>query len=143
MSSVMQETGKRSALKSFVWRVVGVIILGCVTFAYTHKWVQTSWITFLHHGVFLFVFVCHERFWLKVDIHGLKRKIIKTIMYEDILGMYILGIISLIITGNIQTMSKITITYIGIKNLMFIFNEFIWDRIKWGRKSKLVCEEIK
>ena len=137
------ETIWRSFVKSILWRIVGVITLGCVTYFYTRQWVQTTWITFLHHGVFLFIFVWHERFWLKVDIHGLKRKIIKTIMYEDILGMYILGIISLIITGNIQTMSKITITYIGIKNLMFIFNEFIWDRIKWGRKSKLVCEEIK
>jgi uncharacterized membrane protein len=127
------ETIKRSSLKSFIWRIVGIIILASVTYFYTHKWIITTWITFLHHGIFFFVFIAHERFWLHVDFIGMKRKIIKVILYEDILGMYILGIISLIITGNIQTMSKITITYIGIKNLIYIINEFYWDKIKWGK----------
>ena len=35
---------------------MGVLILGAVTYAYTRHWVQTSIITFLHHGIFLFVF---------------------------------------------------------------------------------------
>ncbi len=128
------ETKTRSAVKSFIWRLVGVVILASVTFFYTHKWLTTTWITFLHHGVFFFIFILHERFWGFITITGLKRKIIKTILYEDILGMYILGIISLVITGNVQTMSKITITYIAIKNLIFVANEFWWDRISWGKK---------
>lgn len=128
----MKETHKRSVIKSFIWRLVGVIILASVTYFYTHRWIQTSWITILHHGTFLFVFYLHERFWLHIDFTGLKRKIIKCITYEDILGIYILGIVSLIITGNVQIMTKITLTYIGIKNLIFIFNEFCWDKISWG-----------
>ena len=132
--TMMHETKTRSVVKSFIWRIVGVIILASVTYFYTHKWIITTWITFLHHGVFFFIFILHERFWGFVMITGLKRKIIKTIMYEDILGMYILGIISLIITRNIQTMSKITLTYIFIKNLIFIVNEFWWDGISWGKK---------
>lgn len=128
------ETISRSIVKSIIWRIVGVILLASVTYFYTHKWIQVSMITFLHHGVFLFVFYLHERFWLHIDFTGLKRKIMKCITYETILGSFILGIITLIITGNIQKMTQITITYIAIKHLIYVFNEFVWERIKWGKK---------
>ena len=123
----------RSWIKSAIWRVVGVIILASVTYFYTRHWIQTSWITFLHHGVFFFVFFLHERFWLHIDFTGLKRKIFKMITYETILGNFILGIISLIITGNVQKMTQITITYISIKHIIYIFNEIIWEKIPWGK----------
>ena len=132
------ESQIRSWVKSAIWRVMGVLILGAVTYYYTRHWVQTSWITFLHHGVFLFVFVIHERFWLHIDFTGLKRKIFKAITYETILGNFILAIISLIITGNVQTMTKITLTYIGIKHFVYIWNEIIWDKVHWQRK---ICSE--
>jgi len=124
----------RSALKSFIWRIVGVIILASVSYFYTRQWIQTSWITVLHHGVFLFVFYIHERFWLHIDYKGLKRSIFKCITYETILGNFILGIITLIITGDIQQMSKITLTYIAIKHTLYVWNELLWNRIKWGIK---------
>jgi uncharacterized membrane protein len=133
MASQVNEMIWRSFVKSIAWRIVGVITLGCVTFFYTRQWVQTSWITFLHHGVFLFIFVGHERFWLHCDYTGTKRKLLKCFTYETILGNFVLGIICLIITGNVQKMSQITLTYIAIKHVMYVFNEFIWDKIKWGR----------
>ena len=132
----MSETLKRSSLKSFIWRIVGVIILASVTYFYTHRWITTTWITFLHHGIFFFVFIAHERFYLHVDITGLKRKLLKMLTYETILGNFILAIISLAITHNIQTMGKITITYISIKHLIYVFNEFVWEKIKWGLSGK-------
>jgi uncharacterized membrane protein len=135
-SKISKETHNRSFIKSFIWRIVGVLILGGVTYFYTRHWIQTTWITFLHHGVFLFVFWGHERFWLCVNIHGFKRKICKMFTYETILGNFILAIISLAITGNVQTMTKITLTYIGIKHFVYIWNEFIWDRITFGRYQK-------
>ena len=134
--TIAYETKTRSAVKSFIWRLVGIVILASVTYFYTHKWITTSWITFLHHGIFFFVFILHERFYLHVDYTGLKRKLIKCFTYETILGQFILGIITLVITGNIQTMGKITLTYIGIKHLIFIGNEFIWDKVKFGRRVK-------
>jgi uncharacterized membrane protein len=140
-NTIPQETIKRSSLKSFLWRIVGVIILASVTFFYTHSWFKTSWITFLHHGIFFFVFIAHERFWLHIDFTGLKRKLLKMMTYETILGNFILAIISLIITGNIQSMTKITLSYIGIKHVIYIFNEFIWERIKWGLSGKMICSE--
>ena len=140
-SEIRQETIKRSTLKSFLWRIVGVILLASVTYFYTRKWITTTWITGLHHGVFFFIFIAHERFWLRVDITGLKRKFLKMLTYETILGNFILGIISLIITGNVQKMTQITLSYIAIKHVIYIFNEFIWERIKWGTKGKLTCSE--
>lgn len=131
----MSETQVRSGTKSAIWRVMGVIILAMVTYAYTRSWIQTSWVTFLHHFVFLFVFWGHERFWLKVDIHGLKRKIMKAVTYETILGNFILAIITLVITGDVQTMTKVTLTYIGIKHLVYVWNEGVWDRISLGKSQ--------
>jgi len=127
----MIETNMRSWTKSAIWRVVGVLILGAVTFAYTGNWVTTSWVTFLHHFVFLFVFALHERFWQHIDYQGMTRKVLKAVCYETILGNFILAIITLSITGDVQTMSKITLTYIGIKHFIYVWNEFIWDNIKW------------
>ena len=138
---IRQETIKRSSLKSFIWRIVGVILLASVTYFYTHKWITTTWVTGLHHGIFFFVFILHERFWLHVDITGFKRKLLKMFTYETILGNFILGIITLVITGSVQKMTQITITYIAIKHIIYIFNEFIWDRINWGTKGTMVCVE--
>ena len=124
------ETQIRSAVKSIIWRLAGILILGVVTYFYTRHWFQTTWITFLHHGVFLFIFWGHERFYLHTDFTGLKRSILKCITYETILGNFILGVISLIITGDIQQMTRITLTYISLKHILYIFNEFIWSKIK-------------
>ena len=117
----------KSFIKSFIWRIVGVLTLAAVTYFYTRNWITTSWVTFLHHGVFLIVFYLHERFWQKVDIKNmLARSVLKCLTYETILGNFILGIITLAITGDVQQMTKITLTYIGIKHLMYIVNESIW-----------------
>ena len=128
------ETNKRSALKSFIWRIIGVIILATITYAYTQKWIQTGLITVLHHGIFLFVFYAHERIWLKIKkpVGVTARSICKCLTYETFLGNVILGTITYLITGNWKTMSAITLTYIGIKHLIYVWNEFIWRNIKWG-----------
>ncbi len=124
---------KTTALKSFIWRIVGVIILAAVTYGYTGSWITVGWITVLHHSVFLFVYYMNERFWQHVDNEKpfdttLKRSIFKAITYETILGNFILAIITLIITGDVQQMTKITLTYIGIKHIIFIINEFLWRK---------------
>jgi len=125
------ETQIRSATKSFIWRIVGVLVLGTVTYCYTGNWVTTSWITFLHHGVFLFVYWAHERFYLHTDFTGISRSFLKMLTYEIILGNFILGIISLVVTGDIQQMTKITLTYISIKCIIYIINEKLWEKVKW------------
>jgi len=117
----------RSIVKSIVWRIVGVIILGIITYAFTRSWIQTSLITFIHHGVFLIVYYLHERAWLKWGkITGLKRKLWKMFTYETLCGNIILGTITYAITGDWKTMTAITLTYIAIKHIVYIINEFIW-----------------
>lgn len=108
---------------------MGVLILAAVTYAYTRKWIHTGLITFIHHFVFLFVFYFHERIWLLVrNIHSFTaRSILKMLTYETFCGNLILGTISYLVTGSWKQMTAITLTYIGIKHLFYVFNEFVWE----------------
>lgn len=129
----MNESKKRSWMKSIVWRVWGVIFLAAVTFYFTGNWITTSWVTFLHHATFLIVYYLHERAWLKnTSIKGLKRRILRVITYELILGQSILGIITYVLTGSLQTMTLVTITYIWNKIWMYVVYDKLWERVKWG-----------
>lgn len=134
-----KETHTRSALKSFIWRIIGMIILATISYLYTRKWIQTSIITVLHHGIFLFVFYTHERLWLKV-LSGYtitkpwRIALAKMFTYETLCGNIILGTITYLVTGSWKQMTAITLTYIGIKHIIYVWNEFIWRRIKWGIK---------
>jgi len=132
----MSETRIRSVSKSVIWRILGVLILATVTYAYTREWIQTGLITVIHHGVFLFVFYFHERLWLKIKrIQNLTtRSILKMLIYETLCGNVILGTISYLVTGSWKQMTAITISYISIKHVLYIFNEFIWNKIKLGWK---------
>ena len=125
---------RRSATKSIIWRMVGVFVLAAVTYFYTKNWVTVGLITLLHHGVFLIIYYLNERFFEHVDYTGLKRSIIKCICYETILGTFVLGVITLIVTGDVQQITRITLTYIGIKHVIYVFNEFIWNKISWGKR---------
>lgn len=130
------ENRTRSALKSVVWRLTGVLILAIVSYAYTREWIQTGLITFIHHGVFLIVFYFHERLWLKVKrTQNLTvRSIFKMLTYETLCGNVILGTISYLVTGNWKQMTAITLTYISLKHVLYVWNEFIWDRVKRGKE---------
>jgi len=138
------ESKTRSASKSVIWRILGVLILGIITYAYTRKWIQTGLITFIHHGVFLFVFYFHERLWLKIErIKNLTiRSILKMFTYETLCGNVILGTITYLVTGSWKQMTAITLTYIGIKHIVYIFNEFVWDRIKIGKALQYNDSEV-
>jgi len=116
----------KSAVKSVIWRICGVIILAAVTYFYTRSWIATGLITVIHHGVFLFVFYFHERVWLRSKIKGFKRKLYKMFTYETLCGNIILGIITYSITGSWKAMTAITLTYIGIKHVSYVLNEFVW-----------------
>ena len=118
-----------------IWRIVGVVVLAAVTYAYTGNWITTSLVTFIHHAVFLVVFYYHERIWLKIKITSLRwRSVAKMFTYETLCGNVILSTITYLITGSWKQMTAITLTYIGIKHVIYIWNEFIWDKIRWGKK---------
>lgn len=132
----MSETHLRSSTKSIIWRILGVFILAAVTYAYTRKWITTGIITLVHHGIFLLVFYLHERVWLKWKWPKSLtwRSICKMFTYETLCGNIILGTITLAVTGSWKQMTAITLTYIGIKHIVYIWNEFIWDKIKAGKE---------
>jgi len=131
----MKELKKRSALKSIIWRIVGVFVLAAVTFGYTGNWITTGLVTVIHHTVFLLVYYLHERAWLKVKLESMMwRSLAKMFTYETLCGNVILGTITYLITGDWKQMTAITLTYIGIKHVIYIWNEFIWRKIKWGSK---------
>jgi len=132
----------RSISKSILWRILGIVILAVITFMYTRSWIQTGLITFFHHLAFVFIFYFHERVWLKIKYPmSLKwRSVFKMFTYETILGNLVLGMISFMVTGSWKQMTMITLTYIGVKHVVYVFNEFIWDRIRWGciRDSRMI-----
>jgi len=134
---VEKERRSRSGIKSLIWRIVGVFILAVITYVFTKSWVATSLVTVIHHGVFLIVFYIHERLWL---LHKIKNfllvSILKMITYETICGNIILGTITYMVTGELKQMTAITLTYIGIKHIIYIWNEFIWSKISWGQVNE-------
>ena len=131
----MSEYKKRSALKSIIWRIMGVLILAAITFIYTRSWIQTGLVTVIHHAVFLLVYYLHERVWLRVSVgRPITEALLKMFTYETVCGNIILGTITYLVTGSWKDMTLITLTYIGIKHVVYILNEFVWKEIKWGRK---------
>ena len=96
------ETHVRSATKSVIWRIIGVMVLALITYVVTRNWITTSLVTFIHHGTFLIVYYLHERFWNWIGdrVTGKKRYIYRMLLYEIILGHLILGTITLLITGS-------------------------------------------
>lgn len=122
---------KLSMLKSFIWRVMGVIVLASVTYFFTRHWITTTYITVMHHTTFLVVFYLHERAWLKLPFKDSpKRRVGKAFIYEIILGMGIGGLIVLLFTGEWSKVTQITGTYTVIKLLMYYVNEKVWTKIE-------------
>ena len=119
------DSHKKSALKSFIWRVLGVIVLASVTWFYTHNWITVGLITVLHHATFLIVFYLHERAW--VNVNRKWKNYIKAFTYEIILGMGLGGLIVLLVTGEWSKVGQITLTYTAIKLIMYVIYDKLWD----------------
>jgi uncharacterized membrane protein len=65
------ETRLRSWIKSVTWRVLGILILGVITWYFTGSWTQTTWITLTFHTIRIILYYFHERLWLRIK-WGLK-----------------------------------------------------------------------
>lgn len=129
----LKESHKRSMTRAIIWRVMGIVVLAIITYAFTRNLFVTSLITVLHHGVFIFGYYFHERFWLKTRwLRGSKWKpYARIITYEIILANIVLGIISYAVTGSLQQMTAITLTYTFNKYWIFYAYDYVWSRIKW------------
>ncbi len=127
---------RESILKSILWRILGVIILGSVTYFFTHNWFITTTITLLHHGTFLIVFYLHERVWTKIKIIGKKRNIVKALFYEIILGMGLGGLIVFLVTGSFPLVTQITGSYTIIKIITYFFYDKLFPEICYEDSKK-------
>jgi len=60
-------------MKAVTWRILGVLILGVVTWLLTRSWETTTMITVLFHSIRLVLYYFHERLWDRAD-WGLKKR---------------------------------------------------------------------
>lgn len=126
----------RSMVKSVLWRVLGIIMLGLITFCYTGSWITATLITFVHHSAFVFIYYAHERVWNEIS-WGASRvgSLAKACTYEILLGVVVLGFIAWVFTGNFRTVTNITLTYIPLRFVGYYLLERVWLRIDWGRNG--------
>lgn len=62
----MRDTRLRSWIKSLSWRLLGILILGGISWVYTRDIQQTTIITMTFHTIRLILYYFHERFWEKI-----------------------------------------------------------------------------
>ena len=61
------DTKKRSWIKSLSWRVVGILLLGAITYSITGNYEDTTIITILFHGIRFITYYIHERIWERIE----------------------------------------------------------------------------
>jgi uncharacterized membrane protein len=61
------DTKKRSWMKSLTWRLVGIVLLGLISYLITQDWKQMTIITALFHGIRLILYYYHERIWGRIS----------------------------------------------------------------------------
>ena len=61
------DTGRRSWAKSITWRVMGIIILGGLSWLFTRGWRETALITITFNAIRLILYYFHERAWEKIS----------------------------------------------------------------------------
>jgi len=60
------DTPTRSIVKSIVWRTIGIIILGIISWYYTKDIQKATIVTVLFHVIRFFLYYVHERIWERV-----------------------------------------------------------------------------
>jgi len=61
------ETHWRSIAKAVIWRILGIFILGGLSWAFTKSWEDTSVITISFNSIRLVLYYFHERAWDRVS----------------------------------------------------------------------------
>jgi uncharacterized membrane protein len=60
------ETRTRSWVKSLIWRVIGVVLLGAIAYGVTGNWEQMTVITLIFHSLRIVLYYWHERIWDRI-----------------------------------------------------------------------------
>jgi len=61
------ETRARAWVKSVVWRILGIVILGVISWLVTHSLKEMTVITIIFHGVRVILYYLHERVWERIN----------------------------------------------------------------------------
>lgn len=78
------ESHARSWAKSVTWRIIGIIILGGISYAITRSWAQTTVITVIFHGLRLILYYYHERAWERISWGKLKHPLSRFPVKNDL-----------------------------------------------------------
>lgn len=61
------DTKKRSWIKSITWRLVGIVVLGLISYFATGDLKEMTQITLWFNSIRLVLYYYHERIWNKID----------------------------------------------------------------------------
>ncbi|MHA1169144.1 MAG: DUF2061 domain-containing protein [Candidatus Hodarchaeales archaeon] len=61
------DTPKRSVVKSVIWRVIGIILLGGLMWIYTGDWAATTIVTGSFHSIRIIMYYYFERGWEQIS----------------------------------------------------------------------------
>lgn len=61
------ESHARAWIKSIVWRLLGIIILGTISWFITKSWKEMSLITLIFHGIRVVLYYIRERVWERIS----------------------------------------------------------------------------
>lgn len=61
------DTRARSWMKSVTWRVLGIAILGLISYLITRDWKEMAVITVVFHAIRVVLYYYHERVWHRVS----------------------------------------------------------------------------
>jgi len=78
------DTKKRSWAKSITWRLIGVFILGLISYVVTHDWSKTTSITVAFHAIRLVLYYFHERAWEIVSWGRIRHPLSHLAMRENL-----------------------------------------------------------
>lgn len=63
----MMEVKIRSWVKAVIWRMLGIVILGSISYLFTESWVITGKLTVIFHVIRLVMYYYYERVWDEIE----------------------------------------------------------------------------
>ncbi len=78
------DTRLRSWVKSIVWRIIGIILLGVISYLVTDNWKEVTIITVLFHGIRVIMYYYHERLWERISWGRLKHPLANLTIREEL-----------------------------------------------------------
>jgi len=61
------DTRLRSLVKSITWRIMGILVLGTITWIITGDWIETTYITVTFNVIQVILYFFHERLWERTN----------------------------------------------------------------------------